>query len=497
LIRISRRSLAGFAAALPFVFAQRLVANTFFLEAHAGMKRRTLLAAPLALAAQESAPVYVLLWFDTEDYVDPAADDAALRLATDLDRLGVRATFKMVGEKARVLEQRGRRDVIRALARHDIGYHTDFHSVQPVPAMYLEQMGWLDGAAEFRRREEPGLKDVQRIFGVMSSCYGQPGSSWGPQAHRALRQMGIPVYLDEGSHVVVRDQPYWFAGLLNVFGIRSFAIRAGLRAEDKFDDFAQRFDQQAATLRQRGGGVISIYYHPCEFSATEFWDGVNFSRGEARPREQWKIPAQRTPADRERTFQVMIQLAKFLKSRPVGIITASDVPRLFESAWGRPLPRAEAKQHLRMKLAFHESPTRVLSAAELLLTLLDVKVPVIEGPAERAVTTVRQAVPRWLFEQAIQEAAAEVRASHRLPSRVWLGAESLSLADFAATLAADDGAAAHVAVRTGDLTELESYVNKDPRRVYNWAIHPETFEGRHLLDLARLQSWTLKPARLR
>ena len=52
-----------------------------------------LAAAPLLRAA---APVYVVLWFDTEDYVEPAADDAALRIARDLTAAGVRATFKVV-----------------------------------------------------------------------------------------------------------------------------------------------------------------------------------------------------------------------------------------------------------------------------------------------------------------------------------------------------------------------------------------------------------------
>src|SRR5690348_6759475 len=78
---------------------------------------------------------YVVLWFDTEDYIDPIADDAALRLANDLTQLGVHATFKVVGEKARVLESRGRRDVIEALSRHSIGYHSNWHSIEPVPAL--------------------------------------------------------------------------------------------------------------------------------------------------------------------------------------------------------------------------------------------------------------------------------------------------------------------------------------------------------------------------
>src|SRR5437764_14797558 len=101
------------------------------------------------MSASAQGVTYLVLWFDTEDYVDPIADDAALRIANDLTHLGVRATFKIVGEKARVLQKRGRTDVISALSRHSIGYHSDWHSIQPVPAVALEHLGWLEGADEF------------------------------------------------------------------------------------------------------------------------------------------------------------------------------------------------------------------------------------------------------------------------------------------------------------------------------------------------------------
>src|SRR5262245_44210818 len=78
----------------------------------------------LTLAAAEAPPppiVNVILWFDTEDYLLPADDDATKRLCEMLTERGIRATFKLVGEKARVLERRGRTDVITALRKHDIG----------------------------------------------------------------------------------------------------------------------------------------------------------------------------------------------------------------------------------------------------------------------------------------------------------------------------------------------------------------------------------------
>src|SRR6187397_2139875 len=114
------------------------------------------LAASLRPLASAPAPVYVTLWFDTEDYILPQDDDATKRLADLLTRLEVHATFKIVGEKARVLERRGRKDVIAALKRHDIGYHSNTHSQQPTVAVYLQHAGWQDGRDEFRRREEPG-----------------------------------------------------------------------------------------------------------------------------------------------------------------------------------------------------------------------------------------------------------------------------------------------------------------------------------------------------
>ena len=99
-----------------------------------------LLLLVMASFASAQGVTYVVLWFDTEDYVDPIADDAALRIANDLTSLGVRATFKVVGEKARVLERRGRQDVIQALGKHTIGYHSDWHSIQPAPAVAIEHL---------------------------------------------------------------------------------------------------------------------------------------------------------------------------------------------------------------------------------------------------------------------------------------------------------------------------------------------------------------------
>ncbi len=270
--------------------------------------------------------VHILLWFDTEDYIEPAADDAALRIATDLTDSGVRATFKIVGEKARVLQARGRTDVIRALARHAIGYHSNFHSVQPVAAVYLKRLGMLEGAEEFERREKPGILDLKRIFGIGPVCYGQPGSSWAPQTYTALRHLGVPVYLDEGTQVGLNEQPFWYGGLLNIYNQGRYLIRPDLDREQNNQRIYKNLEAGVDRLASSGGGVISTYFHPTEFVTTEFWDAVNFKEGAAREREAWQRPHARTRDDSERCFRILRAYVDAVKKlHNVDFVTAQDL----------------------------------------------------------------------------------------------------------------------------------------------------------------------------
>ena len=451
----------------------------------------------LAFAAAKP-PVYVMLWFDTEDYIQPAADDAALRIAKDLERLGVRATFKVVGEKARVLETRGRYDVIRALSYHDIGYHSNYHSIQPTPALYLKDMGWLEGAAEFERREQAGVRDIHRVFGVLPGCYGQPGSSWGPQSYPALLRLGIPVYLDEGTQVGVDDQPFWFGGLLNVFHMGAYAIRPNLDDEGRLPELLERFDHAVEELRARGGGVISTWFHPTEFVTAKFWDAVNFARGANPERSEWRLPPLLTRQDSEKRFRIMLRYVEHAKgTEGVRFVTAREVLQLYRSAHVGSVNRARIAAHMVARQTYLVADGVSLSPADMLLALLGMESRYVDGPAEPGRSAAgAMEIARPTFERAKADAVAFIRANGRLPAQVWIGSQALLLADFAATVAGDDGVSPSVSLRKGN-TEMERYIATDPARPFDWAIHPEGFQAPHLLDLARLQAWTLKPAVLR
>lgn len=443
-------------------------------------------------------PVYVVLWFDTEDYVEPASDDAALRLASDLTSMGVRATFKLVGEKARVLEARNRQDVIRALSAHAIGYHSNYHSIQPVPALYLKRFSFTEGAAEFERRESPGAIDIKRIFGVTPICYGQPGSSWAPQSNPALRRMGIPVYLDSGTHVDIDDQPIWYGGLLYVYGIGRYQIRPDLDRPETNPETFREFDAAVADLKRSGGGLISTYFHPTEFVTTEFWDAVNFLHGATREKSQWARPHRRTEEESERCYRIFRAYVEHaLKTPGVRFVTAGDLLQLYSPINAPRVGRAEIAKHLSSSITFLRTNEGYLSPADMLLQLLGLDPQIIDGPGRRGETTYKaETIPAWLFQSMREDVSSFIHTNGRLPDEVFVGPETLSLDDFTATLATAGNAPGPVKVVHGKLA-TDQYFASDATGSFHWPIHPEGFSAPELMDLARLQGWTLKPARLR
>ncbi len=443
-------------------------------------------------------PVYVVLWFDTEDYIEPASDDAALRIANDLTAEGVQGTFKVVGEKARVLESRGRREVIEALSKHAIGYHSNYHSIHPTPAEYLAPLGFLEGVEEFQRRETPGVESVKRAFRTQLACYGQPGNSWGPQSDPALREFGIPVYLDDGEQVGLNDEPFWYGGLLHVFNMGKNQLRAELNAGAEDTAAYAKFDKVAERLSAVGGGVISIYYHPTEFVTTEFWDAANFKNGANPDRSDWVKPHRRAAEDSERCYGVLRRFVQHMKTQAdVHFVTAKDLPGIYKSAIPSTVDWKAVAQQLRKEIVFAEVQGQMLSPADMLLALLGMAPQIVDGPSESGVTTyARPTLSAKTLEQARVDTKQFVLHTHRLPNVVMIGAETLSLADFAATLAGNIvEPASEVPVLRGRIG-FERYFATDPQKPFDWIIHPKGFSGTHLLELGRLQGWTLKPAKL-
>lgn len=468
---------------------------------------------------QAPPTVDVYIWFDTEDYILPQSDDAAKRLAEWLTGRGIRATFKVVGEKARVLERRGRADVIQALRKHDIGFHTNYHSVQPTPALYLSYTNWDEGVREFMRREGPGLRDVARIFGMLPSCYGQPGSSWGPQQFGAMQRWGVPVYLDAGSHVSLNGAPFWYCGILNLYALKG-TTRTELENGEQLEAAKKRFAELYAQLLEEGGGPVSIVYHPCEFVHARFWDGVNFSRGANPPREKWVVPPTKSPEEIERAFRIFQEYISFIQSHgAVRFATARDAVRIYpDRARGRKFNNDEI-----VRLARHvadRGPTWgpvgeecTLSPAEALYLLCQAYVFRLRGGSGYEATL--DVVPlgrtadapehdRILtdgsqFNRTCEDVLEYIRYHRRIPAAVWLGSTPCRAESFLVALARVVATGAPVSSDDAITLEnvempLEEHVRRDEPGLWGWVIFPPGFRSPQVMELARWQAWTLKPA---
>jgi hypothetical protein len=279
-------------------------------------------------------------------------------------------------------------------------------------------------------------------------------------------------------------------------GRNTFRADLNQGAEDKAA--YTKFDATVERLSAQGGGVISIYYHPNEFVTTEFWDAVNFARGVNPGREAWVRPHRRTAAESERCYGVLRHFVQHMKSQAdVRFVTAKDLPGIYQNAIPRAVDRKAVAGQLREKIVFADVQGQTLSPADMLVALLGRNPQIVDGPTAQGVTTyAKPSIPAAAFEKAKLDAADFVVQTHRLPNEVFVGAETLSLADFAATLAGSVlNAGDSVPVVRGRIG-FEPYFASDPRKPFTWPIHTENFSGAHLLELGRLQGWTLKPARL-
>jgi peptidoglycan/xylan/chitin deacetylase (PgdA/CDA1 family) len=455
--------------------------------------------------------VYVVFQLDTEDFVTPETDDVLLDLAELFDKYGVRATFAVVGEKARVLRQRGRWDVIEALKRHDIAYQSNYHSLHPTIAEQLRDSGWGEGVKIVIEREGPGLRDLESIFGQRPSAYIQPGGDWAPQVPYAMGRLGVPVYADG----IFEPQPLWFCGVLAVRYALYFDERRGPEP-GYLDGLKARFEELYRSLLG-GGGLLVVVLHPCMLRANEFWDAVNFARG-AMPAE-----AKPAPLCSEEEYRARLRAFEEFLSFVVGhegveVITYRELPSLYQGA-GVELTAEELgvlSERLTERLSYHVVGGKPVSLADAfgalsysLKTYLEegvlpesVKPPQALGPLEKPPQLERSF---RVSVRSVAEAAAgayeRLVESGSIPAEIRVGGGVAGPLSFLAAMAR-----AHLQLLSGSAGDVEIPATSEEPEVpgidvasrvaaqWRWIVFPEGFRSRRILELTLLQLWTLKPA---
>jgi len=445
---------------------------------------------------------YVILSFDTEDF-ESDTDDAVLFWANTLRKYGLRGCFCLVGEKARTLIERGRRDVVEALSSHEIGYHSNYHSVHPTHVEVLEGCGWSDGVEKILSMEAGGLLDVETIFNRRPIAYCKPGSSWGPQSAWAMRMLGMPVFCDAPFEFSL-GKPMWYCGQLLIRYHMSF---------DQFFDSEERVAKMVEKLnslcREAQDGCIVIYTHPCRLLTTRWTD--NFRYGKNTPRESWEQPPRRSPGQVEalkRDFEAFI--SHIASRTDIKVITYSEMYEMYreDPLWLSPEQLVRVGEASSKEVSYQTIDAVSLSPAEILWAVAEALVRIkrdgeFTGPVPvlhpLGPTTGPPRTPACYAALGDVLGAAERCRDHILreggvPSSILVGSRKV-------------GPGSCLRAFSGLFVDLSS--GDRPRRIHlpedqtpriaqedffksltfkdTWSILPPEFEGRNVAEMARRQ----------
>ena len=474
---------------------------------------------------------FLVVTFDTEDYISPEAehiDDIPKWLAETMTEEGVTGTFFVIGEKARSLEKRGRGDVIAAMAKHDIGSHTNFGSIHPTVTEELEKAGWDDGVRLMSEQESAGIRELERIFGIPVKTLARHGGSYGPQLVTALGWLkagfqGSPASLP--GHDVV-----WFCNALN-FSAQYAGFDDAYYRDDLFEPV---FDKLKAELPEviRKSQVIALFGgHPTKIRAEEFWD-LNFYYGKNTPPSEWRMPRLRpreTMVTARKNFRRMM---RWLKGRDdIEITTYRALMDVYSPQREQMIVqdlRTIASAALKSRAL---APTADLSPAEVfaglalsigayfhppcgpeeggdqagsLPAILRIYHPL--GPMEMPPTNPE--IHRLKIEDVgrlADQAYEYIRANKSLPATLQVGDAHIGTGSLFALFSA-----VYLDMDAGKLRPeyevpaFEPYPKTNEQKIIaeiegykTWPVHKRDLDMSRIVEFTKLQLWTLKPARRR
>ncbi len=459
--------------------------------------------------------VSVIISFATEDFVTPETDDALGWLADELAERDIAGCFAMVGDKARALRERGRKDIIAKVAAHEIDYHGNDHHFFPPMAMTVEQMTWDEGVAWLLAHEAPGLTDLEGLFGQRPAAWVRTDGHWTAQVLCAFSLLGMRVY---GLRAFGYGDPALWSYMNMVspaysIGLDQYIREAGSPAE-LLTAAALDFERKAAEVGE--DGLIVYGTHPCMWACETFYDLHNIKRrGRVPAKDKWR-PAPLLPRWRnKRDRQFFGMWLDYLLESDVEFITYGQLADRCDQPANEWLTRpqlAGLARQVRRRFGAAKIGGRFYNAAEILAALcwalarcddgsLPPRVPVRRplGPVETPENLTKSlTVSTQPALAAAGKADVYISDHHRLPAQVTVGRNQLGPAQLLA-LAAEVYLAAAEGRKLG-ATRISPGPDcpREAEQLGDASIQsyclPKDYHPTRLLEQIRLQSWTMKPA---
>lgn len=462
--------------------------------------------------------MYTTFVYDVEDFMTPpegGMDDLLKMLADVLTEEQVSGTFFMIGEKMRCLRDRGRTDVLEAIAKHDVGSHTSMGSIHPTVTERLEHADWTDGCARMAADELIGIDEMGEIVGKKLSSFARHGGSFGTQLLAALGSRNMPYVYSPAK--LPRHNITWYCNTLNFCEAMSVFQEAYL-SRDAFMVAEQEF---LALVNERydWDWLAMFHSHPCKIRADDF-PCKNYYRGKNPPFEALEYPILKSDFSLDEVRSNWAFHCQRVREDPgLDLKTIADLKQIFGNQAGS-ATAAEvlhlAEQAAEMKVPFH---TDRFSAAEILDIIArgyihlrtsgglpdEIKRRNVFGPTKTplSVPTAKRLNPDALMRVA-RGIVSAVDCTGCLPSVIRCGEGTLgsfgeigtgsAMAALArALLKGDPNATVETTIVAPHLPEGDDIYERV--RVYRkWNPHREDLDMSNVCRLAALQSWTLKPA---
>jgi hypothetical protein len=470
------------------------------------------------MSVNEKTPMVIC--FDVEDYTSPESagmDDIPKWLAEIMTDEGVTGSFFVIGEKARMMEKRGRKDVIEAMARHDIGSHTNFGSIHPTVTEILEHASWEQGTEEMLKNETIGFDDLERIFGQRPANLARHGGSYGPQLTGALSQMNAgyvysPVSLP-GHNAV------WFCNTLNFHGEGDYGFfDDAYHRDDLFDPMLEALDSLIPSSIKDIDMMAFFANHPSKVRSIQFWD-FNYYKGANPGADEWKTPELRPLESMETAQKNFRRLIQYLKSRDdIELTTFRELAKRFscqEDTIGKDrLGLIAARVLKENKIVIDE----LFSAAELFAALaksldnyyaaqelpVQVKIKRPFGPLEMPGKHPEfDHIPASGVFELAGMARTYIEKTNHLPSSLDYQGKKIGTGSLLALFSE-----MFLKIQDPNLSDqfstlsFEAYPSVNEENIISsvaackeWPVHREDLDMSHLIEMTKLQLWTLKPAR--
>jgi len=284
----------------------------------------------------------VALLSDVEDIFSPPElgnDDSIKQLATILTEERLRANFMVIGDRALVLKERGRQDVIDSLAPHEVGLHTRSARHPEVPE-YVGGKSWEEGVADCLKQEREGTEIIRDVFGKPCAALSAHNVFDAPHAQHVAALLGLPyVYATPAAPPLYSLS--WYAGALGLpYGSPTLdykPILSFFEAPDEvypdtkqFEAFLRYLDTHIdACLKERQPFLTFLVRHPQRLRLAGFIDTYWSPNGVNYPRERWGMygrPPQYTPEQVNTSLVNFRRLARRIRDDPrLNVMTVPEV----------------------------------------------------------------------------------------------------------------------------------------------------------------------------